>query len=93
MHAMVGEVEIDASRADEARELLQAFTVPTAKSQPGFISGTWVRALDGKRGRSILLFESEATARACAEVAAQGPPPGAPVKVISMEVYEVMAQA
>jgi hypothetical protein len=93
MHAMVGEVEIDTSRADEAHELLQTFTVPTAKSQPGFISGTWVRKLDGTRGRSILLFESEETARACAEIAAQGPPPGAPVKVVSMEVYEVMAQA
>lgn len=93
MHAMVGEVEIDASRADEAFELLQTFTVPTAKSQPGFISGTWVRALEGTRGRSILLFESEETARACAERAMQGPPPGAPVKMISADVYEVVTQA
>jgi hypothetical protein len=93
MYAMVGEVEIDSSRAAEAAELLHTFTVPTAKSQPGFISGTWARSLDGKRGRSILLFESEETARALAEQAAQGPPPEAPVKAVSFEVYEVVAQA
>jgi hypothetical protein len=33
-------VEIDAKRADEARELLDTFTIPASKGVPGFVSGT-----------------------------------------------------
>lgn len=61
MHAVIGTVEIDANRADEAIGLLTSFTVPNAKQAPGFISGTWCRSADGTRGSSVVLFESEAT--------------------------------
>jgi hypothetical protein len=93
MHAVLGTVEIDANRADEAHELLNSFTVPNAKQAPGFISGTWCRSADGTRAHSLVLFESEATAKAAAERLAQGPPPGAPVRVVSADVFEVLAQA
>ncbi len=93
MHAVLGAVEIDTSRADEAAELLNTFTVPTVKQAPGFISGTWFRSLDGTRGHGLLLFDSEDAANAAAQRAAEGPPPGAPVKFVSAEVFEVAAQA
>jgi hypothetical protein len=93
MHAVLGAVEIDATRADEGIELLNTFTVPTVKQAPGFISGTWLRSLDGTHGQSLLLFDGEDAANAAARRAADGPPPGAPVKFLSAEVYEVVAQA
>jgi quinol monooxygenase YgiN len=93
MHAVLVKVEIDASRSDEASDLLQTFTIPTVKQQPGFISGTWFRSADRKTGRSLLLFESEDAANATADRVRQGPPEGAPVKFVSAEVFEVMAQA
>jgi hypothetical protein len=93
MHAVFGRVEIDASRADEATELLNNYTLPMVKQAPGFVSGTWARSEDGTRGQSLILFESEETAQAAAERAATGPPPGAPVTFVSAEVFEVLAQA
>jgi hypothetical protein len=93
MQAVIGTVEIDAHRADEAFDLLNSFAVSNAKQAPGFISGMWCRSADGTRGHSVVLFESEATAKAAAERLAQGPPPGAPVRVVSADVFEVLAQA
>ena len=82
MYAVFGKVEIDSSRADEATELLNNYTVPMVKQAPGFVSGTWARSDDGTRGQSVLLFESEETAKAAAERAPTGPPPGAPVTFV-----------
>ncbi|MGH3369816.1 MAG: antibiotic biosynthesis monooxygenase [Nocardioidaceae bacterium] len=93
MYAMVAKVQIDPTRADDAVELLHSFTVPMVKQLPGFVSGTWVRATDSSHGQSLVLFENEESAKAAAERAAQGPPPGAPVTFVSAEVFEVMAQA
>lgn len=93
MHALLVTLDIDASRADDAMELLQRFVVPTIKSGEGFVSGTWVRSLDGTRGYSLHLYDSEAAAEAAADRAAQGPPPGAPTKFVSAEIFEVVAQA
>ena len=93
MHAVVVRVEIDAARRDEAAELLNSFTVPTVKQQPGFISGTWARSADGTRGQSFILVDTEDNANALAQRAEQGPPAGAPVKFVGAEVLEVLAQA
>ena len=93
MHAVIGTVEIDATRAAEASELLNGFAVPNATQAPGFISGTWCRSADGTLGHSVVLFESEAAAKAAAGRLAQAPPPGAPVRVVSTDVFEVLAQA
>jgi hypothetical protein len=93
MYAVVGKVDIDSSRAAEAAELLNNYTVPMVKQAPGFVSGTWARSEDGTQGQSIILFESEETARAAAQRAAAGPPPGSPVTFVSAEVFEVLAQA
>lgn len=93
MHAVIGRVDIDSTRTDEAVELLNTFTVPNAKQAPGFISGTWCRSADGTSGLSLLLFEDEEAAKAAAGRIAQGPPAGAPVRFVSADVLEVLAQA
>ena len=93
MYAVLGSVDIDSSRADEATELLNNYTVPMVKQAPGFVSGTWARSEDGRHGQSLILFETEEAAKAAAERAATGPPPGAPVTFVSAEVFEVLAQA
>lgn len=93
MHAVVGQVKIDAGREDEARKLLEDFVLPNAKSLAGFQGGYWARAMDGDAGHSILLFDTEEHARAGAARISEGPPPGAPVSVMSTTVCEVLAQA
>ena len=93
MHAVVGRVAIDSGRADEARELLDTFTIPTVKQQPGFVSGTWLRSADGTSGTSVLLVESAEAATALAARMAEGPPPGAAVTFVSADVFEVVGQA
>jgi glutathione synthase/RimK-type ligase-like ATP-grasp enzyme len=77
MHAVVNEVEIDASRKAEAEQLLHEIVLPRAKALAGFKSGTWFRSLDGTQGRGVLLFESEDAAKAAVEqIRSQGPPSG-----------------
>ena len=93
MHAVAGVVKVDTSREDEARQLLKDFVVPTASALAGFQSGTWTRAVDADTGHSLLLFDSEENARAGAAAMSQGPPPGAPVTVVSVTVCEVLTQA
>ena len=94
MYGVMVQVKVDAAREEEARTMLREVVVPTAKQLAGFASGTWLRALQGGAGRSVLLFESEDAARAAVEeIRAQGPPAGAPVTMESVDAYEVVAQA
>lgn len=93
MHGVIVSVEIDSSRAEEAVQLLNGMVVPRVKASPGFVSATWMRATDGSAGRGVLLFDSEDNAKAAAKMAAEGPPPEAPVTFRSAEIFEVLAQA
>ena len=93
MHAVVITVGIDSAKAEEATAMLHNRVVPDVKAMPGFVSGTWARSEDGTNGHSVVLFEDEETAKAALAQAKQGPPEGAPVKVLYAEVYEVLAQA
>jgi hypothetical protein len=94
MHGVIVQVSIDENREEEARGLLQELVVPRARALAGFSGGTWLRALQGDRGTSVLLFESGEAARAAVEeIRSQGPPPGMPVTLQSVDAYEVLAQA
>lgn len=93
MYAVVGHVKIDTSREDEARRALSDVVVPQAKSQPGFVSGTWLRGVGDDRGESIIIFDSDEAARKALEQMRQGPRPGDPVTFVSGEVFEVVATA
>jgi len=91
MHAMHVQVRIEEGHSDEATQMLHERTVPTVKSFDGFVKGYWSRSADGTRGRSLVLFDSEGAAKAAADQVA--PPPGAPVTIESVEVFEVIAEA
>jgi hypothetical protein len=93
MYAVYVTLKLDPDRWEEAEEMLHSFAVPMISQGPGFVRGTWVRAEDGTRGHSLLLYENEEMARGAAERAGVGPPPGSPITFESAEVVEVVATA
>lgn len=92
MHAVLVTLELDPSRMDEALQNLHGFAIPAIKQGAGFVSGTWIRSADETSGHSVLLYEREEDAQAAKQRAAAGPPPGAPLRFVSAEVFEVLAQ-
>lgn len=87
MHAVVLTVTVNDQEA--ARAALREQVVPEVSRSPGFVAGYWV-GLEGNRGVTVVVFESEAGARAGA-AAAQ--PPGEFLRFDSVEVGEVVASA
>jgi hypothetical protein len=87
MHAVV--VDVSISDFDQARRELDESVVPGVSQAPGFVSGVWV-ALEGNKGRSIVVFESEeAATTAAGQVRAMA---RAGVTVDSVSVGEVVAR-
>jgi hypothetical protein len=94
MHGVVIDVKVDSRREGEARRMVREMIVPKARAHAGFAAGYWLRALDGDVIRSVHLYDSEDAARAAAEaIRSEGPPPGAPVTLESIDTYEVLAHA
>lgn len=93
MYGLSVELEIEADRTEEAIAFLTNVAVPMIRQGAGFVSGTWMRSLDGLHTRSLIVYEDQESASEAADRARQGPPPGAPTRFVSAEVYEVMAQA
>ena len=87
MHAVVLSVTINDPDAATAAPRDQV--VPQVAGAPGFVAGYWV-GLDGGRGTSVVVFESEDAARSAA---AQAQPPGGFVTFDSVDVGEVVANA
>jgi len=92
MHGLVVQLEIDEAQADRAIEFLTKVAIPMIQQGAGFVGGTWMRSLDGARTCSLMLYEDEPSAKAAADRAGQGPPPGAPIRFVSADVFQVMAQ-
>lgn len=93
MHAVVVAVDIEGGKLEQATQMLNSVVVPAVSQSPGFVSGVWVHSVDGAHGQSIMVYENEETAKAAAAaLEADGPPPGAPVKLVSVNVFEVAAQ-
>jgi hypothetical protein len=94
MHAVIIEVQVDPAREDEARRMVREMIVPRAMTHAGFSAGYWLRAVTGDALRAVQLFDSEVNARATADqIASEGAPPGAPVTLVSVDTYEVLASA
>ena len=89
MHAVVVTVKI--SDREQAVQGLRDMVVPQVKSEPGFISGTWLGTEDGTTGHSVVLFDTKEHAEAASKNVAR--PPDAPVTIAYNQVYEVVAQA
>lgn len=87
MHAVV--INVTVNDPDAATAALRDRVVPLVKGAPGFVAGYWV-GLDGGHGTSVVVFESEDTARSAAS---QAQAPGDFVTFDSVEVGEVVAHA
>jgi len=87
MHAVVLNVTINDPEAPGAA--LRDQVVPQVSGSPGFVAAYWL-GLEGNRGTSVVVFESEDAARAAA---AQAQPPGEFVRFDNVEVGEVVASA
>lgn len=92
MHALFVVSEIDATRGAEAETMLKNGLAPRIKQAPGFVSGTWALSADGKEGRSMVVFETEESARTALASVTEGMPTDAPVKIIITSVLEVVLQ-
>jgi hypothetical protein len=88
MHAVV--VRSTINDFEQGVAFLRDEVVPRVSQAPGFVAGYWVR-LDGNQGTSMLVFDSEDTARTMARQIV-GPPSGA-VNINSVEVGEVAMHA
>ena len=91
MYAIVGTSDIDASRGEEATQLLTNGLLPGISQAPGFVSATIVRSADGTGGRSMVVFETEEAAKAVAARAPEMMPADSPITLVSLEIMEVVA--
>jgi hypothetical protein len=88
MHAVVFQVDMKEGREEkESREELVQL-IGFVKTVPGFVRGTWLG--DGRRGLSVVVFESEEAARNVADNASM--PPDSTVSFRSADVYEVWGE-
>ena len=92
MHAVFVVSELDPSRQAEAETMLKTQLAPRIKQAPGFISGTWARSVDGKKGQSVVVFETEAAAKATLEAVTKAMPADGPVKIVRTSVLSVVHQ-
>ena len=63
-HALVANVDLEGRDFAEAEKVLNAEVIPAVKQAPGFQSGVWLRSPDGKVGMGIVVFDTEANAKA-----------------------------
>jgi hypothetical protein len=90
VYAALVTVSIDPAQNDAARTMLNDMIVPTVSAAPGFVSGTWLEPVNGK-STAIVVFDTEANARATAPP--PGPAPAGGVVVENVEFIEVAAHA
>jgi len=87
MHAVV--VRVSITEVGPALAALRDQVVPQVSQAPGFVAGYWTRKDD--TGLSMIVFESEDTARAAGERIPGTVPEG--VTLQDVEVREVVAHA
>jgi len=93
MYGVVIEVKIEPNREEEARTMLNNVIVPRAKNHQGIVAGYWLRDASGDILRTVELFDTESNANKHAErIRTEGPPPGAPVSLVSVNTCEVIAK-
>jgi hypothetical protein len=89
-HALVLHVKLPQEGSPEdSQKMLEEVVVPLAKSQVGFMNGTWLHDGAGN-GMGVIVFATAADAEAAQD--ALKPPPGGP-QLVSSAVHEVGAQA
>jgi hypothetical protein len=79
----------DVTDREGADQMLREQTIPMVKQAPGFVGAFWVR-FDGGHGTSVVVFETEARARAGAPEVGGG---SSGVTFTNVMVGEVAAHA
>jgi hypothetical protein len=93
MYGIIVEVRVDPNREDEVRKMLENMIVPRARTHRGITAGYWLRSLEGDVLRAVQLYHTKGNAQETAtQIQSEGPPPGAPVSLVSINTYEVIAQ-
>jgi len=75
MHAALVTLSIDPAQAPAAAAAFTSDVLPRVTSAPGFVAGHWLDPVDG-RGFAMILFETEAQARAAVPPQAGWAAPG-----------------
>lgn len=88
MHAVI--VDVSISDMEQAQQELRDRVVPMVSQVPGFVSGFWMEAGDGK-GHSVVIFESEEAAKRMAEQVRSNAPSA--VTIETVDVRAVVAHA
>ena len=91
MHAVV--VRVTVQDVEPAQKALQEQVVPRAQQSPGFVAGYWTRSEDGRRGMSMVVFDSEDAANGAAQMIQSQLPEEDAVTLEGVEVREVVANA
>lgn len=90
MYAAVVHANIPGGINDERVAALRDEVVPMISAAPGFVAGYWL-APDGDAGLAIVIFDSEASAKAAAPPV--GGDMGNGVTIKSVELREVLGHA
>jgi len=86
-------VNVNIADFDQARQMLTERIVPRVSQAPGFVAGYWTRSEDGRRGMSMVVFDSEDAANGAAQMIQSQLPEEAAVTLEGVEVREVVANA
>ncbi|GAC1343222.1 MAG: hypothetical protein NVSMB29_15720 [Candidatus Dormibacteria bacterium] len=90
MFAVIIKVELpEGGTMEEGKKQLEANVIPQVKASPGFDSGYWLSPKAGREGLSVLFYSDEQSAKQAAEMVK----PPEPVKLLNVEVREVVAKA
>ena len=93
MYGIIIDVKVNPNREDEARKMLTDIIVPRARTHNGIVAGYWLRESDTDILRTIQIYDTKNNALETAErIRSQGPPPGAPVTLVSISIGEAIAQ-
>ncbi len=90
MYAVLLTVTIDPAERDQADRALHDVVVPMVAAAPGFVAGYWFEQLGGQ-GLSMVVFDTEANARAT--VPPVGSTPMVGVTVANAEFRPISASA
>jgi len=93
MYGIIIEVRVEPYREEELRKMPENMIVPRARTHQGIAAGYWLRSLDGDVLRAVQLYDTKTNAQETADqIRSEGPPSGAPVSLVSVNTYEVIAQ-
>ena len=94
MNVMLVSLKLDPSRTEEVDRHLREDVVPWATRQTGFVSGQWLRRVDGQQGLGLVVFDTEDQANAAADGPRSQPSlQGRAWNTESVAIFELVVQA